>query len=222
MTRKAVAPTKSNYLEMQDSLEHAQRGYDLLERKRQILVMELTDKMEAARRAQERVRDAMEKAYGSLRSAARADGVERLLREAVGIRPRHHVKIKSRSVMGVTIPEISCQCEPQGIPFGLLGGAAGVDEVCERFHDALEAIIDLAELENAVMRLAHEVKRTRRRVNALENTFIPQYEETLNFIEDALEEREREEIVIMKKVKGMHRSVEESLQGEESEEQADG
>ena len=85
--------------------------------------------------------------------------------------------------------------------FGLTAGASGADDVLKAFRDALAPIIRLAEVENAVMRLAHEVKRTQRRVHALENRFIPDYEETLEFIADSLAEREREDIVIMKKVK---------------------
>jgi len=207
VAKRAIAPTRSNFLRVQESLEHAQRGYDLLERKRQILVMELMDKMEAARNAQQQVREAMEHAFEALKSAAMASGTERLLREAAGIRDSHRLRISTRSVMGVPVPSISFNGGERGFPFGLLAGAGGADQVRERFCDALEPIVELAEIENAVLRLAREIKRTQRRVHALENTFIPDYEETIKFISDSLEEREREELVIMKKVKRM-RSLE--------------
>jgi V/A-type H+-transporting ATPase subunit D len=200
---KQIPPTRSNYLRIEKSLDHARRGYDLLERKRQILVMELMDKMEAARGIQEEVREAMAEAFASLKKAARAAGSERLLRETCGIGGGYSVRIRTHSVMGVRVPEVNFESEVKEFPFGLLGGGSGADEVRRQFQEALELIARLAEVENAVLRLAHEVKRTQRRVNALENTFIPDYEETLDYIGESLEERDREELVIMKKVKQM-------------------
>jgi V/A-type H+-transporting ATPase subunit D len=191
-------------MRMQDSLDHARRGYDLLERKRQILVMELMDNMEAARTAQQRVRDAMKKAFEALRRAAVQAGAERLARESCGIRPAHRLSIRTRSVMGVSVPDISFECPEAAMPFGLLAGAGGADEVREAFLRALEPIVELAQVENAILRLTRELKKTQRRVNALDNTFIPRYRDTLEFIEGVLQERQREELVVMKKVKAMH------------------
>jgi V/A-type H+-transporting ATPase subunit D len=201
MAKLVTAPTRSNYLRMEKSLDRAQRGYDLLERKRQILVMELMDRMEAAKNIQMQVRLAMEKAYEALRKAARSGGIERLLREGCGMQGGHRVRVNTRSVMGVQVPEISFSGGHKKLPFGLLAGMSGADEVRESFHDALELTVQLAEVETAVLRLTRELKKTQRRVNALENTFIPNYEETLDFIGDSLEERAREDLVVMKKVK---------------------
>jgi V/A-type H+-transporting ATPase subunit D len=203
LPRKQIPPTRSNYLRIQESLERARRGYDLLERKRQILVMELMDRMEAARSTQQRVQEQMADAFEALKSAARLAGAERLFREGAGISTDLSLNIRSKSVMGVSIPNISFRSEEEEMPFGLLPGAGGADEVRSEFKEALESIVQLAELENAVMRIAQEIKKTQRRVRALENTFIPQYEDTLKFIGDSLEEREREELVTMKKVKQM-------------------
>jgi len=201
MAKKAVPPTHSNYLSMTRRLERARRGYELLERKRQILVMELMDRMEAARTIQQEVRRAIQAAFDALREAALSIGVDRLHRESAGMRPLHELSIKTRSVMGVDVPQVSFQCQEAGLPFGLLAGASGADQVYRAFHDALDPIVRLSEVENAVLRLAREVRRTQRRVHALENAFIPQYEATLKYIGDSLGEREREELVIMKKVK---------------------
>lgn len=212
---KQIAPTRSNYLSIEESLEHARRGYDLLERKRQILVMELMDRMEAARTIQKEVREAMKEAYESLEEAARASGSERLLRDTCGVGGNYELRSRSRSVMGVAVPEITFEMEEQDFAFGLLFGGSGVDEVRRKFQHALDRIVRLAEVENAVLRLAHEIKRTQRRVNALENTFIPDYEETLDYIGDALAERDREELVIMKKVKQMRERESQSVSAKE-------
>jgi len=173
----------------------------MLERKRQILVLELMSKVEAARVAQEQVQAAMQHAHRALERAARAAGVERLTRESHAIPTDHRLGIRTRSVMGVEVPEVSFSQPEHALLFGLTGGASGADDVLKAFRDALAPIIRLAEVENAVMRLAREVRRTQRRVHALENRFIPDYDETLDFIADSLAEREREDIVIMKKVK---------------------
>jgi V/A-type H+-transporting ATPase subunit D len=82
-----------------------------------------------------------------------------------------------------------------------MAGDTTLDEVTAAFANAMESIDRLAEIENAVFRLAREVRKTQRRVNALEKMFIPSYVETLRFITDALEERERDEFIVMRKVK---------------------
>jgi len=206
VAKKAIPPTRSNYLRTERSLEHTRRGYELLERKRQILVMELMSHAEAARVAQQQVQEALQLAFEALRQAALASGSERLVRESSGIGGAHRLSVRTRSVMGVKVPQISFECDQRVLPFGLIAGASGADEVRRRFRAALEPIVRLAEVENAVLRLAREVRRTQRRVHALENTFIPDYEDTLKFIGETLEERDREDLVIMKKVKQMRQA----------------
>jgi len=202
-----VPPTRTNYLKVGRSLERARQGHELLERKRQILVLELMQKVESARGAQKDVQQAMARAYEALRKAASSEGAERLARESCGIPTRHKLSISTRSVMGVDVPDVSFARDQTALPFGLLEGAGGADQVRACFLAALDAIVRLAETENGVLRLAREVKRTQRRVNALEKNFIPQYEETLKFIRDCLDEREREDLVIMKKVKRMRQEA---------------
>ena len=207
MPMKFVPPTRSNYLRMAHSLHRARQGYELLERKRQILVLELMSKVEGTRVIQKRVEEAMAQAHAALQRAAAAAGAERLVRESCAVPTTHRLNITTRSVMGVDVPDVRFTAERPALPFGLLAGAEGADEVLTRFQEALESIIRLAEIENAVMRLAREVKRTQRRVNALEKNFIPQYEETLKFIRDCLQEREREDLVVMKKVKRVRQAA---------------
>jgi V/A-type H+-transporting ATPase subunit D len=207
MAVKFVPPTRSNYLKLQRSLRRAQQGYELLERKRQILALELMSKVEQARAVQKDVEEAMARAHEAFRAAAQASGVERLARESCAVPAAYRLDIGSRSVVGVAVPRVSFERARQALPFGLLGGAEGADETFVRFSEALAHVMRLAEVENAVLRLAREVKRTQRRVNALEKNFIPAYEDTLKYIRDCLDEREREDLVIMKKVKRMRTSA---------------
>jgi V/A-type H+-transporting ATPase subunit D len=213
VARETIPPTRSNYLRTGRRLERARHGYDMLERKRQILVLELMRKVEAARVAQKAVQDAMAQAYAALEKAARSTGVERLVRDSCGIPADHKLQVSVHPVMGVPVPEISFKCAGHALRFSLTAGASGADEVLVCFHDALEPIVRLAEVENAVLRLAREIKRTQRRVNALEKTFIPNYEGTLTYISDCLDEREREELVIIKKIKRRRESARYAAEG---------
>jgi V/A-type H+-transporting ATPase subunit D len=201
MARLDVAPTRRNYLDIERTLERVQEGHDVLEQKRQILVTELMSQVEAARRIKEQVDEAMEKAYDALRDAALQSGLAGLRRESLAVRMKHALTVSSHSVMGVPVPGIECEPEEFGLQYGLLAGGSHSDRVMKRFLEALPLVAELAEVENAVIRLAREVRRTQRRVNALEKTYIPLYKESLKYIEEALAERQREEFIVLRKVK---------------------
>jgi V/A-type H+-transporting ATPase subunit D len=164
--------------------------------------MELMGRIEAAKRAQADVDEVMASAFAALREAALRSGTEALAREALGIVRRHKLDYRGRPVMGIELPTVTAEHEPPKLDFSTAAGSALSDDVMKRFTKVLDAIARLAEVENAVLRLASEVRRTQRRVNALDKIFIPDYKETVSYIEDVLEEREREQFVIMKMVKG--------------------
>lgn len=196
-----VAPTRRNYLEIKKALTRTQEGYELLEQKRQILVLELMTQVEAAGRVKEQIAETMRAAYEALRKATVRSGITGLMRQSCGIAMDHTLVFRSRSVMGVLVPEIECEPEPSAIQFGLTDGRSYTDQVLRRFLEALRPVAELAQVENAVFRLAREIRRTQRRVNALEKVYIPQYQEALRYIEAALAERQREEFIVLRKVK---------------------
>ena len=201
MAKLEVPPTKSTLLALKRNLEFAQEGFDLLEQKRQILVYELMSRLEAARRAQQAVDEALAPAFRALREAALRSGTEAMGREALAVAAQHRIEVTTRSVMGLSLPMVRVEHEAPKPEFSVAGGTALSDKVMRRFTEALEAVARLAEVENAVLRLASEVRKTQRRVNALEKIFIPDHKETIAYIEGVLEEREREEFVIMKRAK---------------------
>lgn len=216
MPETDVSPTKSNYLEIEQRLERAEEGYDLLEQKRQILVIQLMNRVEAAKRVKKEVDRTMEEAFAALQTAARAHGARHLEAQSCGISSGHHLRIQTHSVMGISVPSISCELEELDLEFGISDGESASDDVLQKFREAIEAVAELAQVENAVFRLAREVKKTQRRVQALEKTFIPRYKRLLNYISDALEEREREQLVIMKKVQQRREAERHSNSGENS------
>jgi V/A-type H+-transporting ATPase subunit D len=201
MARLEVAPTRDAYLEIQRTLKRIQEGHDLLEQKRQILVTELMTQVEVAKRIKDEIDAVMASAYDALWQAAVQSGITGLRRQSCGVEMEHQVSISSRSVMGVPVPSIECEVAPFGIRFALSDGRSSTDEVMRRFVKALELVASLAQVENAVFRLAREIRRTQRRVKALERIFIPQYKESLKYIEQALDERQREEFIVLRKVK---------------------
>jgi len=207
MRLQNIAPTRRNYLEIQKALARTQEGYDLLEQKRQILVTELMTQVEVAKRIKDEVARTMDAAYEALRKAAIRSGLTGLIRQSCGITMDHSLTYRSRSVMGVPVPEIECKPEAFGVQFALSDGRSYTDQVLRRFLEALSLVAELAQVENAVFRLAREIRRTQRRVNALEKQYIPQYKDALKYIEEALAERQREEFIVLRKVKRKHQAA---------------
>jgi len=201
MAKLNIPPTRSSLLEISRNLEFAREGSDLLEQKRQILVIELMSHLEEARRLQTEVDERMAAAYTALRAAALRVGSAQLARVALGVALGHSLRIDSRPLMGIRIPSIQTEHRKPGLEFGMAEAPAAADEVLRRFSDALDSIGRLVEIQTIVVRVARELKKTQRRVNALEKIFLPAYEETVAFIVDSLEERERESFIIMKMLK---------------------
>lgn len=201
MAKLNVPPTKSNLQRLKHDLAFAQEGFDMLERKRQILVLELIGTVESAKRVQQDVQEKMKVAFNALREAEIRLGTWRVARDTVAPAADHSAVVDTRSLMGIYLPTVSGshpRLQPRG---GLMAGSPTLDAAADAFNDALAAIDRLAEVENTVFRLAREVRKTLRRVNALEKIFIPSYEDTLGFITGILEERERDEFIIMRMVR---------------------
>ncbi|MDD3847565.1 MAG: V-type ATP synthase subunit D [Syntrophorhabdaceae bacterium] len=201
MAKLNVAPTKSNLLGLQRQLEFAQEGYDLLEQKRQILIFELMSRLNRAEEAEGRVGNAVAHAFAALGEATLDIGSQAIEEAAFAVAMRHEVSLSDDRLMGMGVPKISLQEEPMGVRFGVGGTSSNTDIAMSRFVDLLPSLAELAELVNAVMRLARELRRTQRRCNALSKIFIPQYRETIDYIMGSLEERERESLIILKMIR---------------------
>ncbi|HUU10405.1 MAG TPA: V-type ATP synthase subunit D [Phycisphaerae bacterium] len=201
MAKLHVAPTKSSYLALSRQLEFAEEGYDLLEQKRQILIFEMMSRLGRARDAERRVGEAMAGAFAVLREATLEVGSSALDRAALGVRLEHEVDLSDQALMGIRLPTVSVTAESPGVQFGVVGTSANTDETMRRFAGLLDLLGELAELENAVLRLARELKKTQRRTNALSKVFIPDYTETIGYIVSSLEERERESFIILRMIR---------------------
>ncbi len=201
MAKLNIAPTKSSLLSLKRQLAFAEEGYDLLEQKRQILIFELMSRLNRAREAETRIGPACKEAFAALREAELDLGSAVLDRAALAVRMDHQVNLSDQHLMGITIPRVTVRVEPVGVQFGVGGTSSNADLAMRRFVELLPLLAELAELENAVLRLAREVRKTQRRCNALSKLFIPDYRETIGYIMSALEERERESFIILKMIR---------------------
>ena len=201
MPRLRIAPTRSNLLHIRESLEFARKGFEILDKKREMLTAELVRVAHDATLLQTQAWEHLETAYHALEVARLSLGREHLEWAALSVNETVEVEVKPRSVMGVTLPTVDAHGGPPEMPYGLSDTTVALDEAVSRFRRVIEEIPNLSETMTAVWRLARELQKTQRRVNALQNIFIPQYEETITFIQSTLEEREREETFRLKRLK---------------------
>ena len=201
MAKLSIAPTKSNLLSLRRQLAFAEEGYDLLEQKRQILIFELMSRLKRAREVEQGITEAFKRAFSALREAELDVGSEALDRAALGVRMNHQMNVSAQHLMGMRIPHITVRPEPLSVQFGVGGTSANADLAMRRFVEALPQLAELAELENALLRLARELRKTQRRCNALSKLFIPNYKEAIGYITGSLEERERESLIILKMIR---------------------
>ena len=201
MAKLNVAPTKSNLLSLKRQLVFAEEGYDLLEQKRQILIFELMSRLTRAQEVERAVAALLQRAFAALREATLDSGSENLDCAALGVQRDPELNLSGQHLMGMRIPKITPPLPPTGAPFGVGGTSASTDVAMLRFVELLPKLAELAELQNAVMRLARELRKTQRRCNALSKIFIPTYRQTIGYIAGTLEERERESLTILKMIR---------------------
>lgn len=195
-----TVPTKGNLIATKKSLELARVGFDLLDRKRNILVREMMSLIDRASEIQNRIDSTYSSAYLALQKANISLGICDELSSTVPV--DNSVKLSYRSVMGVEIPIVSISDDNKlDVHFGLYSSNSMLDRAYLKFIEVKKLTTDLAEIENSVYRLANSIKKTQKRANALKNIIIPRFEQTVKFITDALEEKDREEFSRLKIIK---------------------
>jgi len=201
MARLQLPPTRSNLISIKQRLDLAQQGYSLLDRKRDVLMMEIVSRIEKAGVIQKQVDEQFARAYQMLEQARAFSGTEQLEHIALMRSAEPVIRITPRSIMGVPVPTVRCDLPENNLTYGFGDTSVTVDQARQEWIKAMELMREHAEVVTTIWRLAFELRRTQRRVNALEHVFIPSYQETLTYIEDTLEEKEREELFRMKRAK---------------------
>ncbi len=201
MAKLNIAPTKSNLLAIKEQLSVAEDGYDLLEQKREILVMELMRMVEKVKLLEREIDRALEKAYPALRKMLMTVGGDRAERIAHAVKYDFNMKETSVTAGGMTFSSIDVELPQQQLFYSFLGTFADSDKVMVEFFNLLKLLTEMASIRTIAWRLAVEVKKTQRRVNALDKMIIPQNRETKAYIESVLEERDRENVFVLKSLK---------------------
>lgn len=194
-----ISPTKGNLLNTKKQLALAVLGYDLLDRKRNILIRELMLLLDKAKSIRGRIEETYKQAYQALQTANITLGVISSIANSVPI--ENTIQLSYRSVMGVEIPKISIENRPTKMCYGFHKTNSSLDRAYIWFHDAKEMTVVLAEVENSIYRLTTAIKKTQSRANALKNIIIPRFEESVKFISNSLEEKEREDFSRLKVIK---------------------
>jgi V/A-type H+-transporting ATPase subunit D len=193
---QTIAPTRSNVLKLKDDLSFANLGYELLDQKRSILVVELLTLV-----YQERVDQALSKASESLQQSVMQMGRLKVANVFPSVTIKSSIELNTRKVMGVRLPKVETHFEEKGPYFSPEGTTLQVEDTLEAYREALKLMGHLSELKISIMRLAREVKKSIRKVNALEKIVIPRLQEDLKYTSNRIEEIEREGFILLKQIK---------------------
>lgn len=196
-------PTKGNLILAKNSLALSRQGYDLMDKKRNILIRELMDLIAEATDIQQEIDETFSSAYRALQKANIQMGIHEVEQVSLSVPVEDSIRIKRRSVMGTEIPKVEYDRKPQKPAYSFYGTKISLDEACAQFQKVKELTIRLAEIENSAYRLAYNIKKTQKRANALQNITIPKFEKLAKEIQEYLEEKEREDFTRLKVIKRM-------------------
>ncbi len=199
--KNKLAPTKANLMKSKGMLSFSKKGYDLLDKKRNVLIREVMGLVSRAENVQELISSIFENAYESLEYTNIIIGTNVVNELSSSVSKQEDYKILLKSVMGVEIPKVIYKKENLHPSHGLFRTNATFDNALKDFTEVKYLIYELAEIETTVYKLAMEIKKTQKRANGLEKVQIPRYTAIVKDIENALEEKEREDFFRLKKVK---------------------
>jgi V/A-type H+/Na+-transporting ATPase subunit D len=194
-------PTKGNLILAKNSLKLAKQGYELMDKKRNILMRELMDLIETAKNIQSEIDSTFTTAYLALQKANIEMGIRNVSEISSTITEENSIQIKQRSIMGTEIPLVEFDNTITKPTYAYFQTKLSLDEATKRFIKVKELTIRLSMIENSAYRLATNINKTQKRANALKNITIPYYTTLVTEIQNALEEKEREEFTRLKVIK---------------------
>ena len=195
-------PTKGNLILAKNSLALATQGYGLMDKKRNILLRELTSLIDQAKSIQSEINETFTDAYQALQKANIELGIRFVEEIADSIPEEQSIRIKARSIMGTEIPLVEyVPVQREKPPYSFYSTSDSLDEACLAFEKVKELTARLSMVETSAFRLAESIKKTQKRANALKNITIPSYQALVTEISNALEEKDREEFTRLKVIK---------------------
>lgn len=196
-------PTKGNLILAKNSLKLAKQGYELMDKKRNILIREMMELIDKAKDIQEQIDATFCTAYDALQKVNMEMGIAMVQQVSHTVPIENSIRIKARSVMGTEIPLVEYEHKAAAPTYGYYSTKISLDEAKAAFERVKELSIRLSMIENSAIRLASNIKKTQKRANALKNITIPKFEALTRDITNALEEKEREEFTRLKVIKRM-------------------
>ena len=197
-------PTKGNLIAAKNSLQLAKQGYELMDKKRNILIRELMELIGQASEIQSRIDQTFRSAYAALQKANIELGISHVEEISYSVPVEDSIRIKTRSIMGTEIPLAEYDRVPVTPTYSFYSTKQSLDAARIAFDQVKDLTIKLSTVENSAYRLASSISKTQKRANALKNITIPMYEALTKSIADALEEKDREEFTRLKVIKRMH------------------
>ncbi len=194
-------PTKGNLILAKNSLKLAHMGYDLMDKKRNILIRELMGMIDEAKDIQKQIDVTFREAYQALQVANMEIGINNVQTLSYTVPVENSIRIKTRSIMGVEIPLVESDPSGETPTYAFYSTKESLDKARLAFEKVKQLTLKLSMIENAAYRLAAAIKKTQKRANALKNITIPHYMQLSKDIADALEEKEREEFTRLKVIK---------------------
>ena len=208
---EGINPTRMELLAIRKRKKLAEKGHKLLSEKRDALVVQFFEIIKDRNTLRTQAERNLKKSYSLLVEAQMIMGQEGVSDASGSIPPLGDIPMKTVNIMGVHVPKVEYDAIPSrsGEPlYGYIGTSAKLDEASGKFRNLLIDILKLAEVEGTIERLAIEIERTKRRVNALEHIFIPRLKATEKYIEMQLQEREREDFFRRKRIKAIMEAAE--------------
>ena len=194
-----VFPTKGNLMALAKSHVLAKKGYELMDRKRNILMREMMTLLADVHTLRTEIADTFKRAYQALQEANITLGIVGDIAKSIPI--DSGVEVLYRSVMGVEIPKVTHEHEPVKITYGIGSTNTKFDYAYKMFQKVRDLTVKLAEIDNATYRLANAIRKAQKRANALQNVVIPRFEANIKYISEVLEEKEREQFTRQKVIK---------------------
>lgn len=199
-----VTPTRANLIKSKSQMAFSTKGYNLLDKKRTVLIQEIMKLVKEAKDIEDKITVTFAEAYQALQEINISIGLNNVQDYALSIPQEEDFSVCKRSVMGVDIPEVVVDENPNknfSQPYGFSNNSPALDVAIEKFNEVKHLGYKLAEVENTAFKLSQEIKKASKSANALSKIKIPQLQETIRYIEDSIEEKEREETFRIKKVK---------------------
>lgn len=199
-----INPTRMELLSLKNRTKLAVKGHGLLKEKRDALIKEFFDILDRVKGVREAAERSLKEANEALLEAQIAMGDLAVRKASLSVKESIDVDIKSRSVMGVSVPVTNVKMEERSIidrGYSFSDTTIQLDEAANKFEESIKFLIELGEVEKTIFLLAEEIEATKRRVNALEHIMIPRFENTEKYIDMRLQEMERENFVRLKMIR---------------------